>query len=70
MLPSRLSSAIGMNVFGKVSTTHRSLDSLGTSVKGHILKFNTPRSVQGVEAQLDEHKRIATMFKHVAKYNI
>jgi hypothetical protein len=26
--------------------------------------------VQGVEAKLDEHKRVAIMFKHVIKYNV
>ncbi len=70
MLPSRPSSTIRMNVFGKVWTTHRSLDSSCTSFKGQILKFNTARSMQGVEAQLDEHRRTATMFKHVAEYNV
>jgi hypothetical protein len=34
MLPSRLSFAIGMNVFGKIWIAHWSLDSLGTSSKG------------------------------------
>jgi hypothetical protein len=26
--------------------------------------------VQGVEAKLDEHKRIITMFQQIAKYNV
>jgi len=26
--------------------------------------------VQGVEAELDEHKRITTMFKQAAEYNV
>ncbi len=68
MMPSRPSFTTRMNVFGKVQTTHKSLNSSSTSFKGQILKFNTPRSVQGVEAQLDEHKRTTTMFKHVVKY--
>jgi hypothetical protein len=34
------------------------------------LRHNTLGFVQGVEAKLDEHKRIATMFKHVIEYNV
>ncbi len=34
------------------------------------LRHNTLGFVEGVEAKLDEHKRIATMFKHVIEYNV
>ncbi len=47
MLPLRPSSTTRMNVFGKVWTTCRSLDSSGTSSKGQTPRFNTPRFVQG-----------------------
>jgi hypothetical protein len=59
-----------MNVFGEVWTSRKSLGSLGTSSKGQTLRFNTPRFVQGLEAKLDEHKKIAIMFQHVAEYNV
>ncbi len=52
-----------MNVFGEVWTTHRSLDSSNTSSRGQTPRFNIPRFVQGVEEELDEHRRITTMFK-------
>jgi hypothetical protein len=58
MLPSRPSFATRMNVFGEVWTTHRSLNSLSTSSRGQILRFNTPRLVQGLEAKLDEHRKL------------
>jgi hypothetical protein len=49
MLPLRPSSTTRMNVFGEVWTTHKSLDSLGTSSRGQIHTFNTLGFVQGVE---------------------
>jgi hypothetical protein len=56
MLPSRPSSTIGMNVFGEVWTTHKSLGSLSVSSKGQIPRFYTLRSMQRMEVKLDEHK--------------
>jgi hypothetical protein len=70
MLPSRPSFAIGMNVFGEVWTTDKSLNSSGTCSRGQTPRSNTPRYVQGVEAKLEEHKRVVTMFKQVTKYNV
>jgi hypothetical protein len=47
-----------------------SLDSSGTNSRGQTPRFNTPHSVQRVEVELDEHKRIVIMFKHVVEYNV
>jgi hypothetical protein len=62
MLPSRPSFATSMKVFGKVWTAHRSLSSLGTSSKGQTPRFHTLGFVQGIEVELDEHRRVVTMF--------
>jgi hypothetical protein len=66
MLPSKPSFAIGTNVFGGIWTTHKSLGSLGTSSRGHTPRFHTPRYVQRLEVNLDEHRRIPSMFQQVA----
>ncbi len=63
MLPSRPSSAKRVNVFGEVWIAHKSLNSSSTSSKGLTPRFNTLGYVQRVEVKLDEHKRVATMFK-------
>jgi hypothetical protein len=63
MLPSRPSSTTSMNVFGGVWIAHINLGSLGTSSKGQTPRFNIPRSVQGLELELDEHRRATTMFR-------
>jgi hypothetical protein len=63
MLPSRPSSTTSMNVFGKVWIAHKSLSSSCSSSRGQIPKSNTPRFVQGLEVELDEHRRVATMFQ-------
>jgi len=70
MLPSRPSSTIGTNVFREIWIAHRSLSSLGTSSRGQTPRFHTPRSMQGVEVNLDEHKKTTSMFQQVAKYNV
>jgi hypothetical protein len=57
-----------MNVFGEVWTAHKSLGSLSTSSKGQTPKFHTPRFMQGMEVELDEHKKTTTMFQQVDKY--
>ncbi len=62
MLPLRPTSATCMNVFGEISTAHRSLGSLGTSSKGQTPRFHTLGSVQRIEVRLDEHRKVATMF--------
>jgi mevalonate kinase len=46
------------------------LNSSFTSSKGQTPKFNTQGSMQGVEAKLDEHIRVTTMFKHATKYSV
>jgi len=46
MLPSRPSSAIGMNVFGEVWIAHKTLNSSGISSRGQIPRFNTLGFVQ------------------------
>jgi hypothetical protein len=70
MLPSRPISTTCMNIFGEVWIAHRSLGSLGTSSKAQTLRFNTPRSMQGLEAELHEHIRAITMFKHAVEYSV
>jgi hypothetical protein len=70
MLPLKPSFVTCMNVFGKIWITHRILGSLGISSKGWTPKFNTPRSMQGVEAKLDEHRRATTMFQQGTKYSV
>ncbi len=49
-----------MNVIGEVWIAHRSLDPLGISSKGQTSRLNTLRYVQGVEVELDEHRRTTT----------
>ncbi len=63
MLPSNPSFAIGTNIFREIWTTHRSLGFLGISSRGQTPRFHTPKSIQGLEANLDEHRRIDTMFQ-------
>jgi hypothetical protein len=60
MLPSRPSFAIGTNVFGEIWIAHKSLGSLGTSSRGQTPRFHTPRFVQGLEVNLDEHKIVVS----------
>jgi hypothetical protein len=62
MLLSRPSFAINTNVFGEIWTAHRSLSSLSTISRGQTCRFHTPRSMQGIEAKLDEHRRTTSMF--------
>jgi len=70
MLPSRPSSIIGTNVFGEICTAHRSLTSLGTNYKGQTPRFHTPRFMQGLKVDLDEHRRVANMFQQAVKYSV
>jgi hypothetical protein len=63
MLPSRPSSAIGTNIFKEIWIAHRSLGSLRINYRVHTPRFHTPKSVQGLEINLHEHRRIATMFQ-------
>jgi len=63
MLPSRPSSTIGTNVFGEIWTARRSLGSLGTNYKGQTPRFHTLRSMQRLKVDLDEHRKVASMFQ-------
>jgi hypothetical protein len=47
-----------------------SLGSSGVSSKGQIPRFHTPRSMQGIEAELDEHKKIVSMFQQAIEYSV
>jgi len=58
------------NIFGEIWTAHRSLGFLGISSRRQIPRFHTPKSKQGLEVNLDEHKKVATMFQHVTKYYV
>jgi hypothetical protein len=58
------------NIFGEIWTAHRSLGFLGISSRRQIPRFHTPKSKQGLEINLDEHKRVTTMFQHVTKYYV
>jgi hypothetical protein len=51
-----------MNVFGKVWTTHSSFGSSCTSSRGQTPRFQTPRFVKGIKLELDQHKKVTTMF--------
>jgi len=62
MPPSRLGSTIGTNIFGDIWTSHRSIGSLNTVSRGQTLRFHTLGFVQGLEAELDEHKRVTLWF--------
>ncbi len=44
------------------------LGSSSTSSRGQTLKFHTPRSMQGMEAKLDEHRRVVAMFQQATEY--
>jgi hypothetical protein len=63
MLPSRPSFTTCTNVFGKIWIAHRSQGSEGTSSKGQTPRFHTPKFVQGLEVNLDEHRRTVIMFQ-------
>jgi hypothetical protein len=63
MLALKPSFTIGMNVFGEVWTTYKSIGSLSTSSRGQTPRFHTQRFVQGIEAKLDEHIRAVIMFQ-------
>jgi len=41
--------------------THKNLNSSSSNSRGQTPRFNTPWLLQGVEAKLDEHKRVAIM---------
>jgi hypothetical protein len=69
MLPSRPSSTIGTNTFGEIWTSYKSLGSLSTSSRGQTPRFHTQGSMQGLEVDLDEHRKATSMFQHVAKYS-
>jgi hypothetical protein len=70
MLPSKLSPITRTNIFGKIWPTHKSWSSLSTSSKGQTLRFHTLKSIQGLEIDLDEDRRVPTMFQQVVKYNV
>jgi hypothetical protein len=62
MLPSIPSFAIGTNIFKEIWIAHRSLGFLGISSRGQTPRFHTPKYVQGLEVDLDEHRKATTMF--------
>ncbi len=70
MLPSRPSFVTCINVFGEVQTAHMNLGSSCISSRDQIPGFHTPGFVQGVEAKLNEHRRIAIMFQQVVEYDV
>jgi hypothetical protein len=63
MLPLRLSSIIGTNVFGEIWTTHISLSSSGSSFNAQTPRFHTQGSMQGLEIDLDEHRKVGGLFQ-------
>ncbi len=58
-----------MNVFKEVWTAHKSLGS-SISSKGQTPRFHTLGFMQGMEAKLDEHRKITNMFQHVVEYSV
>jgi len=69
MLPSRPSFAIGTNIFGDIWISHKSLDYFDISSRGQTPRFHTLGSIQGLEIEMDEHRRTTSMFQHATKYN-
>ncbi len=69
MLPSRPSSAIGTNIFGDIWISHKILGYFDISSRGQTPRFHTLRSIQGLEVEMDEHRRTTNMFQHATKYN-
>jgi hypothetical protein len=67
MLPLKPISTTSMNVFREVWIAHRSLGLSSTSSRGHTPRLHTLRFVQGIELELDEHKKTTTMFQQAAK---
>jgi hypothetical protein len=69
MLPSRPNFSIGINIFGDIWTSHRSLRFSNTSSRGHIPIFHTLGPLQGLETKLDEHRRATNMFQQTIEYS-
>jgi hypothetical protein len=63
MLPLRPNSIIRINIFGDIWTSQKSLGSSNISSTGQTPKFHTPRFIQGLEVNLDEHRKIISMFQ-------
>jgi len=70
MLPSRLSFPIGTNVFVKTWTAYKRQGFSGTSSRGQILRFNTPRFEQGIEVELDQRRKAVSMFQKIVEYSV
>jgi hypothetical protein len=56
-------------IWRSLEYTHE-FSSSSTSSKGQTPRFHTPRFMQGIEAKLDEHKRVVAMFQQATKYII
>jgi hypothetical protein len=69
MLPSRPSSAIGTNIFGDIWISHKSLSYFDISSRGQTPRFHTLGSIQGLEVEMDEHRKTTSMFHHATQYN-
>jgi hypothetical protein len=61
-LPSIPSFVIGTNIFGNILIAHKSPCYLRISFRGQTPRFHTPKYEQGIEAEFDEHKNVASMF--------
>ncbi len=70
MLPSRPSFVTRTNIIGEIWIAHKSLGSSCISSKNQTFRFHTPTFMQRLEANLDEHRRVASMFQQVIKYNV
>ncbi len=50
-------------MFGEIWIAHMSLGSSGTSSMGQTFRFHTLGSEQGIEVELEEHRRVVSMFQ-------
>ncbi len=69
MLPSRPNSIIETNIFGDIWTPKKSVRSSYISSKGQIPGFHALGFVQGLEVELDEHRKTTSMFQQALEYN-
>ncbi len=70
MLLSRPSFTTSTNVFEEIWTIHISLGFSSISSKGQTPRFHTSDFVQGLEIDLDKHRKAVSMFQYVAEDNV
>ncbi len=63
MLPLKPNSTIKTNIFGDIWTSQKTVGSSNTNSMKQTPRFHTPRFIQGLEANLDEHRKVTSMFQ-------